>query len=77
MRKKWLINLSEEPGMINATLDTGRSLRQIIIGVSLFRAFQAIRMLLPVSTMVILASVKLSGDLMQEIHQLHLTPEQA
>ena len=40
---KWLINMSEEPDMINATLDNGRSLRQLIIGVSLFFAFQAIR----------------------------------
>ena len=29
--------------MINTTLDNGRSLRQLIIGVSLFLAFQAIR----------------------------------
>ena len=43
MRKKWLINVSEEPDMINTTLDNGRSLRQLIIGVSLFLAFQAIR----------------------------------
>ena len=41
MRKKWLI--SEEPDMINTTLDNGRSLRQLIIGLSLFLAFQAIR----------------------------------
>ena len=40
MRKKWLINVSEEPDMINATLDIGRSLKQIIIGVSFFFAFQ-------------------------------------
>ena len=43
MRKKWLINVNEEPDMINITLDNGRSLRQLIIGVSLFLAFQAIR----------------------------------
>ena len=43
MRKKWLINVSEEPDMINTTLDNGTSLRQLIIGVSLFLAFQAIR----------------------------------
>ena len=43
MRKKWLINLSEEPDMINNTLDNGRSLRQLIICVSFFLAFQAIR----------------------------------
>ena len=41
MRKKWLINVSEEPDMINTTLDNGRSLRQLIIGVSFFLAFQA------------------------------------
>ena len=35
--------MSEEPDMINTTLDNGRSLRQLIIGVSLFLAFQAIR----------------------------------
>ena len=29
--------------MINTTLDNGRSLRQLIVGVSLFLAFQAIR----------------------------------
>ena len=43
MRKKWLINVSEEPEIINITLDNGRSLRQLIIGVSLFLSFQAIR----------------------------------
>ena len=43
MRGKWLINVSEKPGMINTTLDNGRSLRQLIIGVSLFLVFQAIR----------------------------------
>ena len=43
MREKWLINVSEELDMINTTLDNGRSLRQLIIGVSLFFAFQAIR----------------------------------
>ena len=37
------INVSEEPDMINSTLDNGRSLRQRIFGVSLFLAFQAIR----------------------------------
>ena len=35
--------MNEEPDMINTTLDNGRSLRQLIIGVSLFLAFQAIR----------------------------------
>ena len=43
MRKKWLINVSEELDMINTTFDNGRSLRQLIIGVSFFLAFQAIR----------------------------------
>ena len=43
MRGKWLINVSEEPDMINTTLDNGRSLRQLIINVSFFLAFQAIR----------------------------------
>ena len=73
--------------MINATLDNGGSLRQLIIGVSLFLAFQAIRkvknmlnsdqqeimicfMLVPVSGMVIVASVELSGELMREIQQI-------
>ena len=81
--------MSEELDMTNATLDTGRSLRQIIIGVSLFLAFQVIKkekvknmlnsdqhqskicfMFLPVSRMAILASVELSGEVMQEIHQI-------
>ena len=35
--------MSEELDMINITLDNGRSLIQLIIGVSLFLAFQAIR----------------------------------
>ena len=42
MKKKWLINVSEQPDMINTTLN-GRSLRQLVIGVSLFFAFAAIR----------------------------------
>ena len=42
MRGKWLVNVSEEPDMINNTLDNGRSLKQFIFGVSLFLAFQAI-----------------------------------
>ena len=41
--EKWLINVSEEPDMVNITFDNGRSLRQLTIGVSLFLAFQAIR----------------------------------
>ena len=40
MRKKWLINVSEEPDMINSTLDNGRSVKQLIIGISLFLAFK-------------------------------------
>ena len=43
MMKKWLINVSEEPDRINTTLDNGRSLGQLIIGVSFFLAFQDIR----------------------------------
>ena len=43
MRKQWLINVSEEPDIINITLDNGRGLGQFIIGVSFFLAFQAIR----------------------------------
>ena len=42
-RKKWLINVSEEPDMINTTLYIRRSLSQLIIGVSLFLAFPAVR----------------------------------
>ena len=34
--------MSEEPDMINTTLNNGRSLRQPVIGVSLFLAFQAL-----------------------------------
>ena len=79
--------MSEEPDMINTTLDNRRNLRELIIYVSLFLAFQAFRknlkyvkfrsttnqncfMLVPVSGMVIMASVELSGELMQEIHQI-------
>ena len=43
MRKQWPINVSEEPDMINSTLDNRRSLRQLIIRVSVFLAFQATR----------------------------------
>ena len=43
LRKKWLINVSEEPDTINTTFDNGRSLRQFIIGLSLFLAFLAFR----------------------------------
>ena len=31
MSKKWLINLSEDPHTRNATFDTGRSLKKILI----------------------------------------------
>ena len=31
MNKNWLTNVSEEPKMINATLDTGGSLKQVFI----------------------------------------------
>ena len=84
MTKKWLIIASQEPEMIKNTIDNGMSLRQLIIGIGVFLAFQAIRkglknakfkikiccMLIPVLQMVILASVKLSGELMQDIHQI-------
>ena len=43
MRKKWLLNLSEGPNIINTTLDNGRGLRQFIIGVSFFLEFEDIR----------------------------------
>ena len=43
MKKKWFISVSEEPDRINTTLDNGMSSRQLIIGVSLFLAFQAFR----------------------------------
>ena len=43
MKKNWLINVSEEPNVTNTTLDNRRSLRQLIVGVSLLLAFQAIR----------------------------------
>ena len=34
-----LSNVSEDPDVRNATLDTGRSLKQILIGLSLFLVF--------------------------------------
>ena len=34
--------MSKEPDTINTTLDKGRSLRQLIIAVSFFLAFQAV-----------------------------------
>ena len=37
--------MSEEPDLINTTLDNRKSLRQPIIGVSFFLAFQAIKSL--------------------------------
>ena len=39
MNKKWLINVSEEPNIINATLDNGMSLKHVFI---LCQSFQAI-----------------------------------
>ena len=42
MRKNGLSMLSEEPDIINTTLNYGRSLRQLITGVSFFLALQAI-----------------------------------
>ena len=41
-KDKWL-NVSEEPDMINTTLDSGSSLRQLIVDVSSYLAFHAIR----------------------------------
>ena len=41
--EKWLASVNEDPDMINTTLDNRRSLRQLIIGVSFFLAFQAVR----------------------------------
>ena len=87
MSKKWLINVSEEPNMINATLGNGRSLKHVFIRCQLFLLFPAIRkgkkyvkfnkyqikvcfIFVPVSRMVNLASVELSGELMREIHQI-------
>ena len=40
MMKNWLINVSEEVDITNTTLDNGRSLRQLIIDVSLFLHFK-------------------------------------
>ena len=37
--RKWFINLSEEPDMINATLDNRRRLKKFIFGVKLFHVF--------------------------------------
>ena len=39
MRKKWLINVDEDPYMRNITFDDGRSSKQFFIGVSLFLVF--------------------------------------
>ena len=33
MKKNWLINVSDEQDMINGTLDNGKNLKQLIIGV--------------------------------------------
>ena len=44
MRGKWLINVSENSGMINATLNNEKSLKQIFIRYkSWFFVFQATR----------------------------------
>ena len=43
MRKKWLINVSKKPDMINTTFNNVRSLRQLINSASFFLAFQDIR----------------------------------
>ena len=43
MSKKWLINVSEEPDMINATTDNGGSLTIFLFGVSFFVLFQAVK----------------------------------
>ena len=43
MRGKWLINVNEEPDIVNTAPDNGKSLRQLLIGDSVFLAFQAIR----------------------------------
>ena len=44
MRKNWIINVSEEPDMTNTTLDNGKSLKQLIIGVGLFLAYVKFRL---------------------------------
>ena len=61
MKKNWLINVSEEPDMTNTTLDNRRSLRELIIGVSLLLAFQAI--------MKSLKYVKFRSTINQELFQ--------
>ena len=43
IRKQWLIDVSEEPNMRSATLDTEGSLKHILIDVSLFLMFLADR----------------------------------
>ena len=40
MSKKWLINVTEESDMINATLDNGRGLKKNLFGVSFFLRFK-------------------------------------
>ena len=77
MRKNWLINVSEEPKMTNATLDHGRSLKHVLFGFSCSFYYKQKHilnsykyqikgcfMLVPVSKMVDLASVELIGELM-------------
>ena len=87
MSKKWLINVSEDLDIKNATLDNGRSLNNFVFSVGLFLLFPPIRqsqkyikfklkqnqdcfMLIPLSKIVNLASVELSEELTQEIHDV-------
>ena len=81
--KKWLINVSEEPDMINTTLDNGRSFRQLIIGVSFFFAFQAIRKSLKYDKFRLItnqdllqahSSVKFSKSLASALHSIWQRP---
>ena len=39
MNKKWLINVTENPGTRNATDGTGMSLKQFQLGVTIFFVF--------------------------------------
>ena len=41
--QKWLINVSEEPDMINVTLDNERSSNKFLFGIRLLLVLQAIR----------------------------------
>ena len=80
--------VSEEPDMMNATLDNERSLNKIWLCISLFLCFKPLEKvknmlnwyntteinicfkLIPISRMVNLTCVELSGELMQEIHKI-------